>query len=129
MAEGLELDKTPVKYPNPAADNPTWTGWNALGSARDLSQEARDRVKALQGDMATLKTQLTQLGISLTTAIQALATKDQIDEEALGRSLASGVAAAVVAALPSGSDPITVDEVQAALQRVLAAAFNSPGTA
>jgi hypothetical protein len=128
MAEGLELDKTPVKYPTQAAGNPTWTGWNALGSARDLSQEARDRVKALQGDVAALKAQLTQLGISLTTAIQALATKDQIDEQALGQSLASGVAAAVIAALPSGSDPITVDEVQVALQRVLAAAFSASGT-
>jgi hypothetical protein len=44
------------------------------------------------------------LGKSLTAAIGALATKDQVDEVALANALAPGVAAVVLAALPAATE-------------------------
>lgn len=44
----FDEDKIPISYPAPNPANPTWTGPNALGNARDMAAEARDRIKALQ---------------------------------------------------------------------------------
>lgn len=56
---------------------------------------------------------------ALVAAIDALTTKDTVDEQALGAALAEGLApaltAAVVAALPEDRDDITADELKAAI--------------
>jgi GH25 family lysozyme M1 (1,4-beta-N-acetylmuramidase) len=101
--------------------NPDITAGFALGIAMNEAHAANAGV-------AALTKQLTALGNSLMTALQAITAKDVVDEQALAEALAPGVAAAVIAALPASGDPVTVDEVTTALQRVLRSAFGSPAT-
>jgi hypothetical protein len=65
------------------------------------------------------------MGQSLGAAIQAVAAKDTVDEQALAAALAPGVAAAVLAALPDSADPISQDEVTTAVKEALRDAFSS----
>lgn len=100
--------------------NDTLAAASAMGIAMDEAHAANVGV-------ANLAKQVTALGNSLMTAMQAIASKDAVDERALAEALAPGVAAAVIAALPPTSDPISVDEVTTALQRTLRAAFGGTG--
>ncbi len=73
--------------------------------------------------------QLTAIGNSLMTAIAALASKDAVDEHALGEALAPAVAAAVLAGLPDTTDPISQEEVTTAVRAAFAGAFGAPPAA
>jgi N-acetyl-anhydromuramyl-L-alanine amidase AmpD len=66
---------------------------------------------------------MTELGKSLTAAIQAVAAKDSVDEQALAAELAPAVAALVVSRLPSGTDPVSQEEVTTAVKAALRDAF------
>lgn len=78
------------------------------------------------GRVLAMPAQLTALGNSLMTAIAALASKDAVDETALAEALAPAVATLVLAGLPQGSDPISQDEVTAAVEAAFALAFGRP---
>jgi hypothetical protein len=56
-------------------------------------------------------------------AVRALAATDQVDEQALAAQLAPAVAAQVLAGLPQGSDPVSQDEVTAAITAAFRGAF------
>lgn len=75
--------------------------------------------------LLALPGQVAALGNSLTAAIKALAALDPVDEVALGKSLAEGVAAAVLASLPSDRDDISQDEVTAAVEAAFRGAFGT----
>lgn len=101
-------------------------GTVALGTAissllaRQKGYGDGDRVAA-----DALRAQLAALGTSLTTAITALAAKDQVDEQALAQALAPAVGAIVVASLPQGADQISQAEVTTAVMAAFADAFGS----
>jgi hypothetical protein len=120
----FEADQVPVKYPAQSPTNPTWTGPLALGHARDLAHQTRDEVQHLRGDLSSLKMQITTLGSSLLAAISALAAKDTVDEAALARELAEGVAAAVVARLPQDRDDVSQEEITSAVEAAFRGAFS-----
>lgn len=82
----------------PGAKTPNlqpWASVDAYGSPE------RHRIEA----------KVTALGTALLSAVNALAAKDLVDEQAL----AAGVAAAVVAALPADRDDITAAELEQAV--------------
>lgn len=96
--------------PNPrqrgdSRNNPATSAFFAVG---DLWQQVYD-----------LRDAIAAQGRSLLAAVQALATKDTVDENALAAALAPGVAAAVVAALPADRDDITVAELKEAVTGAL----------
>lgn len=63
------------------------------------------------------------VGNALTAALQALAAKDNFDEQAFAASLAPAIAAMVLAQLPGAGDPVTQDEVTVAVKTALRDAF------
>jgi hypothetical protein len=96
----FEDDQVPVKYPSQDPNNPTWTGPNALGDARDRAAEAVTRISAaqnaitsIQGSMATALSALSAISVKLNAGVTA-----NVDVAAL--------AAALDALLP----PVTVTE-------------------
>jgi hypothetical protein len=72
-------------------------------------------VKDLQVRAARVEASLAVQGQALMAAIQALAAKKTVDEVALGNALAAGV----IAALPTDTDDITVEELTAALRALV----------
>jgi Glycosyl hydrolases family 25 len=120
----FETDQVPRNYPSTATDK-TATGPWALGSARDLAQESRDRLKVVQTDLTTLKTQLTSMQTALIAAVNAVAAKDQVDEAALAAAIAPALAAAVREELSEVTDQVSSEEVEAAFDRVMRRAFGS----
>jgi hypothetical protein len=108
------LQRDAIQNPSQRADaatNPTTTVSWALADTWAQVYGLRDQVAAL--------------GKSLTAAITALAGKDQVDEQALAAALAPGVAAAVLSGLPTGGDPVSQDEVTAAVKAAFHDAFAS----
>lgn len=102
--------------PNPYSDadtNPTITVKTALKSAAF----AEVKVTQLAAAVALLRTEL--------AAVKAAVANDDLDEGALASQLAPAVAAAVLAQLPQGSDPVSQDEVTAALKTAFRDAFAS----
>ncbi len=101
------------------ATNPDITAQFALSIAANEAHAANVAANALKG-------QLTSLGNSLMTAIAAIASKDTVDETALGEALAPAVSALVLAGLQDATDPISQDEVTAAVKAAFASAFGAP---
>lgn len=69
----------------------------------------------VQARAARTETALAVQGQALIAAIQALAAKKTVDEVALGNALAAGV----IAALPTDTDDVTVEELTAALRALV----------
>jgi hypothetical protein len=128
VAPGWEDDNT-MQWTDDVITNPAWRSdaktnptvranfaiydlWNQAHTAATSADAAR-------ADLASLKSQVTALGSSLTAAINALAAKDSVDEAVLAKELAPGVAAAVIAGLPADRDDISAAELQDALLAVL----------
>jgi hypothetical protein len=124
----FEDDQVPVKYPSVSADNPTWTGPNALGDARDKAAEALSRVKDLQSVVSVLQSATSSLQsavnsvlsgqqTSLASILAALSALDNIDEVALADALVPALTTAILAAMPTGT--ITPEDVETAVRNVL----------
>jgi hypothetical protein len=64
-------------------------------------------------------------GKAVLAAINAVAAKDAVDEVALAKALAPGVAAAVLAGLPADRDDISQEEITAAVEAAFRGAFSS----
>lgn len=101
--------------PNPrqrgdATTNKTTSGYFALGDVWARVYDLRDAVA--------------NLGKTLLTAINAVAAKDSVDEVALAKALAPGVAAAVLAGLPPDRDDISQEEITAAVEAAFRGAFS-----
>jgi hypothetical protein len=63
------------------------------------------------------------MGKALGSALQALAVKDDFDEQALVASLAPAIAELLLQQVPMGGGPVTAEELTASLRTVLAEAF------
>jgi N-acetyl-anhydromuramyl-L-alanine amidase AmpD len=68
-----------------------------------------------RGQVEALTNQVTALGQSLAAAIQALAARDAVDEQALAVALAPGLAVALAPLLPADRDDVTPAELQDAI--------------
>jgi hypothetical protein len=132
----FEADQVPINYPAKDPANPTWSGPNALGATRDLSAETRDRVKALQaatdlGQKAILAAVAGVNEEAVLAAVREEAAKlrQQMADQAKAeqdRDVAN--IAALLQALgniQTGSDPVSLDELEQALQRVYGNAFQA----
>jgi hypothetical protein len=123
-----KTDAITVWNSDDAVPNPSWRPDKATNdkiTAATAAVIAMNEAHAANAGVAVLAKQVTALGNSLMTALQAITAKDTVDEHALAEALAPGVAAAVLAALPASSDPVSVDEVTTALQRALYKAFGT----
>lgn len=121
--DAIKMWNTDHSIPMPSwrpdkATNPDIMGASAMVIAMDEAHAANVAATAL-------KSQLTALGASLTAAITALAAKDTVDETALAAALGPAVGAVVLAGLPQGSDPISQEEVTAAVTAAFAKAFSA----
>lgn len=102
-----------------AKTNPTVRANFAIYDVWNQAHTAASTATAARTDIASLKSQVSDLGTSLTAAIAALAAKDTVDETALAQQLSQGVAAAVIASLPTDRDDISPAELQEAILEVL----------
>ena len=75
------------------------------------SRPAQDWLK----DAEQVSRELAALGSSLRAAVGALAARDVVDERALGRALAPGLAVALIPLLPDVDGGVSPAELQAAL--------------
>lgn len=119
-----DMDWTDDVITNPAwrADaktNPTVRANFAIYDVWNQAHTAASTATAARSDIASLKSQVSTLGTSLTAAIAALGAKDTVDETALAQQLSQGVAAAVIAGLPTDRDDISPAELQEAIVEVL----------
>jgi GH25 family lysozyme M1 (1,4-beta-N-acetylmuramidase) len=124
-----KTDAITVWNSDDAIPNPPWRSDKATNdkiTGATAAVIAMNEAHAANAGVAVLAKQVTALGNSLMTALQAITAKDTVDEHALAEALAPGVAAAVLAALPASGDPVSVDEVTTALQRALYKAFGTP---
>lgn len=88
--------------PNAGPDERRYPAWNVLA-------DIRSRVVGANNNISDTRAQIATMGASLMTALQAIAAKDQVDEQALAAALGPAVAQAVLAGLPD--DPaVNVDE-------------------
>jgi len=110
-ADKIPNDINPGTKGQPGYNENMTVAWALRYASR--AQLALEETQAARKDIAAL-------GKSLTAAIAAVAAKDAVDEQALAAALVPGVTAAVLAALPSGSDPVTREELEAALRGVFA---------
>jgi len=78
------------------------------------------------GQVYNLRDALAAQSKAILTAVQAVAAKDSVDEVALARELSAGVAAAVIASLPTDRDDISQEEVTAAVEAAFRGAFSAP---
>jgi hypothetical protein len=105
---------------NPAqrGDSPKHTpaGTNASTSATYALGDIWAQVYNLRDAVASQ-------GKAILAAVQAVAAKDSVDEVALARELAAGVAAAVLAGLPADRDDVSQEEVTAAVESAFREAF------
>lgn len=99
------------KMPQGDSANP-WEARTVLYDTRRLAVQTEQGVSSLRQQVATL-------GTALTAAIQAVAAKDFVDENALVNALAPAVAAAVLAKLPVGTDQVTVEELAEAIRSLI----------
>ena len=118
------MDWTDDVITNPAwrADsktNPTVRANFAIYDVWNQAHTAAAHATATHTAMTALKEQIAALNTGLGAAIAALAAKDTVDEAALARQLSAGVAAAVLAGLPTDSDDITPAELQEAILEVV----------
>jgi hypothetical protein len=116
-ADKIANDINPGEKGKPGYNENMTVGWALRYASR--AQLALEEVQAARKDIAAM-------GKSLTAAITALAAKDAVDEQALAVALAPGVAALVLAGLPDTADPISQDEVTAAVKAAFAGAFGRP---
>jgi hypothetical protein len=124
--DGMALTATDVWNTDNVIPNPSWRPDKATNdkiTGATAAVIAMSEAHAANAGVAALAKQVTALGNSLMTALQVITAKDAVDEQALAEALAPGVAAAVIAALPTTSDPVSQDEVTAALRNVLREAF------
>jgi hypothetical protein len=132
----FEADQVPVKYPAQDLTNPMWTGPHALGEARDLANETRDLVKALQNTVALNQAAVLKAvtnaddGAAVVAAVQAESKRiaDQLAAAAQAETDrdAANVARLLQVLSQSGhGDPVSADELEAALQHVYGAAFST----
>lgn len=124
----FEDDQVPIKYPSQSADNPTWTGPNALGDTRDRAAEALVRVKDLQSNLSTLQSNvsvlkstvdsvMTSQQSSLAAILAAISALDSVDEGALADALVPALSAAILEGVPAGT--LTPEDVETAVRNVL----------
>jgi hypothetical protein len=122
----FEDDQVPVKYPTQNPDNPTWTGPNALGDARDKSAEAVARIKDLQGAVSALAASTKRLEDAAAADVARDASLLAEIREAAGVSadevvtkLIAPLSAAILAGLPVDGADLTVADVETAVRNVL----------
>jgi hypothetical protein len=107
--------------PNPSwredsTTNPTTAVTFWASDSWTQAHNAAVSAAAANAAIAALETHVARLGVSLLAAITALAAKDVVDEAALGKALAGGVAAAVLAGLPAHSNDIKVEDLTEAIR-------------
>ena len=90
-----------------------------LWEARTVLFDTRRLAVQTEQNISSLRQQVATLGTALMTAVQAVAAKDFVDENALGNALAPAVAAAVLAKLPTGADQVTVEELAEAIRSLI----------
>ncbi len=117
--DGKTVWKTDI-IPNPpqradSGTNKETTALFALGDVWARVYDLRDALKAQ--------------GAALLAAINALASKDAVDEVALAEALAPAVAAAVINQLPDDRDDVTKEELQEAILDGFRELLNRPASA
>ena len=96
----------------PSADEIAAATWKYAISSPSMDLGPRPAQDWLK-DAEQVSRELAALGSSLRAAVGALAARDVVDEQALGRALAPGLAVALVPLLPDGG--VSPAELQAAL--------------
>ena len=114
-------DVIPVKYPAEDPKNKTWAAGNALGHARDLAAETRDRVKDLQAAEAKAKVERAAILKAVTgSAVTASTIKAEV--AALRAEIAAAVIGQAVPAILAELRPklagLSEQDVQAAADAV-----------
>ncbi|HET9232920.1 MAG TPA: hypothetical protein VFP10_02125, partial [Candidatus Eisenbacteria bacterium] len=98
---------------------------NVVGGVFDFLKGARERTTPTGRQSGDLITALFVDPV-VTRVTGALAALDSVDEVALAEALAPAVADSVLSRLPSGSDPVTKDELVEALTETARLAFAGP---
>jgi hypothetical protein len=129
----FEADQVPVSYPTVSPTNPTWSGPNALGATLDRVSETRDRVKSIQAAI-TLNQAAVLAAVSGVNEEAVLAAvreeaarihQQLVDQQAAEEVRDAAKLTTLLQAIGAGEggDPVTPDELFAALQRVYGQAF------
>lgn len=112
----FEADQVPVKYPAVNVANPTVAGPWALGSARDLSQETRDLVKALTTTV-TLNQKAILAAVTNADDGAAVLAAVQAESAKIRQDLATGEAQDVATAAAIGTAVAELRALRALLEQ------------
>lgn len=95
-------------------DGMVGTASNATDRAANPTRSPAESLTNIEYHVRAVEAALAAQGKALTSAITALAAKDQVDEAALAKDLAPAVAALIIPALPAGAD-VTADQLEQAI--------------